>query len=108
MSADRQKAMSYSAAMRCEEAREPVCKCRCGGKLHGAKRGDVTALPYDDPHSPTTDCKYCAGKGKVNTLIGLQDCIKCHGQGKVLVETAKKKAGQIMPGSPEWDALLNK
>lgn len=44
-------------ARNCEEACEPVCRCRCGGKLHGAKRGgDKTkriffeSLPEDDPH----------------------------------------------------------
>ena len=51
------RALSERAARNCEEAREPVCKCRCGGALHGAKRaGDDTprawleALPEDDPH----------------------------------------------------------
>ena len=39
---------------RCEHAREPACKCRCGGEKHGAARvpsgGDYSALPMDDPH----------------------------------------------------------
>jgi len=37
-------------------ALHPVCRCRCGGRLHGAKRaqGDdqnfFEALPAEDPH----------------------------------------------------------
>jgi hypothetical protein len=42
------------AARRCESACKPKCKCRCGGLLHGKKRGDdpafFEALPDDDPH----------------------------------------------------------
>lgn len=51
------KTLSERAAKNCEEAREPRCRCRCGGKLHGAKRGGADAsrewfeaLPADDPH----------------------------------------------------------
>ena len=45
------------AAARCENATTPRCRCRCGGKLHGAKRviaspKGVWALPKDDPHHP--------------------------------------------------------
>ncbi len=46
------KMLSIRQASRCEEAKMPRCRCRCGGRLHGAKRGvDVTALPSDDPHA---------------------------------------------------------
>ncbi len=51
------KALTERQARNCEEAKGPVCRCRCGGALHGAKRGgdnpDRTwyeALPEDDPH----------------------------------------------------------
>ncbi len=55
------KAMSQSMANRCENAKEPVCHCRCGGALHGARRlatntvGDTVPtefekLPEEDPH----------------------------------------------------------
>lgn len=44
-------------AKNCEEAREPVCHCRCSGQFHGGKRGGANApmsyynsLPEDDPH----------------------------------------------------------
>jgi hypothetical protein len=44
-------------ADRCEQAKEPVCKCRCGGAKHGAKRipagspaSAFATLPEDDPH----------------------------------------------------------
>jgi hypothetical protein len=53
------KELSLRQAQRCEEAREPVCKCRCGGRLHGAKRNGGSAsffgeLPEDDPHHVDT------------------------------------------------------
>lgn len=48
------RALSERQAGNCEEAREPVCRCRCGGALHGARRGSSLAffssLPADDPH----------------------------------------------------------
>lgn len=51
------KPLTQKQAANCENAREPVCKCRCGGALHGAKRGGDNpsdeffwALPEDDPH----------------------------------------------------------
>jgi hypothetical protein len=52
--------LNYTQADACEYARFPRCKCRCGGALHGAKRGvPFDRLPKDDPHhteaEPTTD-----------------------------------------------------
>lgn len=52
------RALSLRAAQNCENALKPRCHCRCGGKLHGAKRlGDAAPgrdqfeqLPADDPH----------------------------------------------------------
>jgi len=29
------RALTNSQASRCENARHPVCRCRCGGSLHG-------------------------------------------------------------------------
>lgn len=49
--------LTLKQARRCEEAIGKRCRCRCGGALHGARRGgDKTprtwfeALPEDDPH----------------------------------------------------------
>jgi hypothetical protein len=46
--------LTQREADRCENAKEPACKCRCGGALHGAKRvpsgGDFSVLPLADPH----------------------------------------------------------
>ena len=39
-------------AAACENATRPKCTCRCGGKMHGAGRGSVRALPVGDPHYP--------------------------------------------------------
>ena len=48
------KALSLRQVSNCEHAREKRCKCRCGGALHGIKRGDgeefFTCLPENDPH----------------------------------------------------------
>ena len=53
------KPLSERQARNCEEAREPVCRCRCRGRLHGAKRGGGVGdtpreffemLSEDDPH----------------------------------------------------------
>lgn len=42
------------AARRCETAEYKTCKCRCGGALHGVKRGTEAqffeGLPEEDPH----------------------------------------------------------
>lgn len=46
--ADRMKPLTRSQAANCENAREPQCKCRCGGRGHGAKR--APAGREDDPH----------------------------------------------------------
>lgn len=56
---ERMKPLSFREAERCENAREPQCKCRCGGAAHGAKRGTsgqlemrgfYEALEDTDPH----------------------------------------------------------
>lgn len=44
------RALPYFAAAACENATHSRCRCRCGGALHGAKRGPVEQLPPDDPH----------------------------------------------------------
>lgn len=45
---------SMSAAKRCETAKHKECRCRCGGLLHGSRRGEESTffegLPEDDPH----------------------------------------------------------
>ena len=54
---DTSRAISFYQARRCELGIGVRCHCRCGGKLHGAKRfgeqggvGDFVALPIGDPH----------------------------------------------------------
>ncbi len=81
MSSDRQRALSYRQAQRCEDAREPRCTCRCGGTLHGAKRGSVLAFSLDDPHAPSQRCPGCEGRGTLP--LGLL-CQVCRGTGRVL------------------------
>lgn len=62
--ADRQKPLTASQASNCENAREPECKCRCGGAGHGAKRAPAgkeddrtwyEQLPETDPHHLPSD-----------------------------------------------------
>jgi hypothetical protein len=54
------RALSQRAASRCETATTKLCRCRCGGKLHGAKRHTefdawfFEGLPADDPHHVLT------------------------------------------------------
>lgn len=50
MAAERKRALSAAAATRCEEARDPRCRCRCGGAAHGLRRGPTWELPPEDPH----------------------------------------------------------
>lgn len=48
-----ERGLSYASARACEEAKEDVCRCRCGGKMHGLRRvreGELYSLPEDDPH----------------------------------------------------------
>jgi len=59
------RALSLTQANRCETAKHPNCRCRCGGGLHGSRRllenatrEDFEALPEDDPHHlPTKEEK---------------------------------------------------
>ncbi len=52
------RALSLRQAQNCENALHPTCKCRCGGALHGAKRGGdnpptrefFMGLDEGDPH----------------------------------------------------------
>ena len=59
----KQRRLSEKQAQACENALNPRCRCRCGGKLHGAKRGGEELPPRtffeelapDDPHRITTE-----------------------------------------------------
>ena len=45
--------LSFEQAVACEIGSSSRCRCRCGGKLHGAYRVDnPLALPLTDPHFP--------------------------------------------------------
>lgn len=66
MMSEPKKALTERQARNCEEAKLPRCRCRCGGLLHGAKRGGVKpersfyeALPKDDPHCIPPKIKVC-------------------------------------------------
>ena len=50
------RALSARAAWNCEQALEERCCCRCGGKLHGAKRAFVSR---NDPHATAFYCPTC-------------------------------------------------
>lgn len=63
----RLRPLSSAQASNCENAREPVCKCRCGGALHGAARAPIgsaqddplfyESLPETDPHHLPSDAE---------------------------------------------------
>lgn len=51
------RALSVRQASRCETALNHKCRCRCGGRFHGARRiltpedrAMFEQLPEDDPH----------------------------------------------------------
>jgi hypothetical protein len=50
------RALSASAASKCEHATSTRCRCRCGGAYHGAARvtepEGLYLLDADDPHLP--------------------------------------------------------
>jgi len=61
---NRLRPLSAAQAANCENAREPVCRCRCGGAGHGAKRAPVgreddrtfyEQLSDTDPHHLPSD-----------------------------------------------------
>lgn len=50
--------LSLARAVACEQGIRRRCRCRCGGRLHNAKRfgetpsaGHFLRLPPDDPHA---------------------------------------------------------
>jgi len=59
------KKLTVKAAWECENAMEPRCRCRCGGKLHGARRKlaagtlNAPAVLPNDPHAPAFYCPCC-------------------------------------------------
>ena len=57
------RALGVRQASRCETALEDKCRCRCGGRFHGARRvldQDATRfseLAPEDPHHIPTDAE---------------------------------------------------
>jgi hypothetical protein len=57
------RALSVRQAARCETAFFDKCRCRCGGKFHGARRvldadrERFEALAEDDPHHIPTEAE---------------------------------------------------
>jgi len=107
--------LSARQAQSCEEAKYPKCVCRCGGKLHGAKRGNVCAMPINDFHYPGKSCATCGGTGKCAWCVGTGQraylgraelcwycepngsgkCRKCAGTGGVLRKGSYEKAEEV-------------
>lgn len=89
---ERMKRLSIIQANRCENASEKKCRCRCGGVLHGAKRGDVRRLGIKDLHSVKHLCHKCNGLGEIGFPQNIpQVCTTCNG------------AGILIPGN--WKAV---
>src|SRR5262245_14395292 len=91
-------------AVKCENAHGKNCRCQCGGKLHGARRGSVGNLPVNDPHSPSSQCPHCGGEGNLNAYdtkslqFERRMCPACKGTGLVVLPKTmqridKKEAG---------------
>jgi hypothetical protein len=61
------RALSWRSANACEYASGRVCRCRCGGRFHGAGRRDPEELPETDIHHARLRTK---GAVLVNDLLG--------------------------------------
>lgn len=101
-------ALSARAANSCEYAIGRDCECRCAGALHGAARGKLSELPVDDPHSPSSACKWCKGAGKrpgYNRELRDWDenaqCGYCEGKGRILKPAVLRELKKIEE-APEW------
>lgn len=81
----RMRRLSFRSAQRCEDAKEDICRCRCGGMFHGARRGSVGALPYGDPHSLEKKCSLCKGGGWRSG----KKCPRCKGSGIIKPKAVK-------------------
>lgn len=105
---NRQRALSASAASECENAKHPTCKCRCGGKMHGAARGKISGLPVDDPHSPSALCHKCGGSGKITETDYWaepnergeyprveKDCRYCDGKGRYIKPAVLRELNKL-------------
>ncbi len=102
-------------AKNCEEAREPACHCRCGGKAHGAKRGGGNAgmefyysLPEDDPHyTPSPERrKQLAAERQAIKRQARQERIEAAFKVKMDILTAKYTAQR--EGNYELAGVLSK
>lgn len=82
------RSLSYAQAARCETAREPVCKCRCGGALHGRGRAapDVPTveyfegLPAEDPHHLTSAAERAARQKRTRERARLEKWAGAYGE----------------------------
>jgi hypothetical protein len=54
--------VSAKSAYLCENSIEKRCRCRCKGKLHGAKRKSV---PRDDLHAAAFYCPCCGARARL-------------------------------------------
>jgi hypothetical protein len=54
------RTLSRRQAQRCEDGEGKRCRCRCGGKYHGARRGEVSHRPPGDPHHVPRLCDRCS------------------------------------------------
>ncbi len=67
------KRLSARQAARCEEAKAPRCRCRCGGVFHGSMRDRaVDVVFWDDPHVKAFYSDRELDAGVAPTLTGLK------------------------------------
>lgn len=84
------KRLSLRQAQACENAITPRCRCRCGGALHGARRGVASGydagelpprdwfaeLPESDPHKLTSAEEIAARRKARDTVRQLRAQLK--------------------------------
>lgn len=107
------KPLTDKQAQACENAMQPVCKCRCNGALHGANRGGTAAdggldraffeaLPADDPHYLPDDAakaQHAAerkeAKRRKNEMVRLRKDIAWSEQWKLPCDTARRRLAEL-------------
>lgn len=95
------KQLSASAAANCENATTPICRCRCGGAFHGSARGKISALPVSDPHSPSSECPRCKGRGKIDSYnyelnqMEERECPSCEGQKRIIRREVRRQLERL-------------
>jgi len=124
----RRAELTYAQANNCETAQERICTCRCGGKLHGARRAPVTdrltatawyeELPANDPHHIPSEVERASAEADMEEalrrhalFLAVRDRLHIQCLNGYLFEASLHRKGsvgsiaQLQPGGP-WEVSL--